>query len=59
MLSHHITDNVIIAEEVIHSMNWKTCTTSYISIKVDLDKAYNRLKWDFIQETLIEVGLPT
>lgn len=28
-------------------------------IKVDLEKAYDRLKWEFIRETLEDVGVPT
>ncbi|XP_072075678.1 uncharacterized protein [Arachis hypogaea] len=29
-----------------------------MTIKIDLEKAYNRLKWNFIKDTLIEIGLP-
>lgn len=27
-------------------------------IRIDLEKAYDRLKWHFIEETLMDVGLP-
>ncbi|KAL9412228.1 hypothetical protein AB3S75_045787 [Citrus x aurantiifolia] len=30
-----------------------------MAIKVDLEKAYDRLSWEFIKETLEFVGLPT
>jgi hypothetical protein len=26
---------------------------------VDLEKTYDRLRWDFIRDTLMDVGLPT
>ena len=29
-----------------------------MAIKVDLEKAYDRLRWDFIHDTLKDVGLP-
>jgi len=28
-------------------------------VKVDLEKAYDRLQWDFISDTLSEVKLPS
>lgn len=30
----------------------------YLALKVDLEKAYNRTSWAFLQDTLLEVGLP-
>lgn len=53
-----ITDNVIIAQEVIHTMRGKCGREGWMAIKVDLEKAYDRRWWDFIEETLYDVGLP-
>lgn len=40
----NITDNIIIAQEVIHSMRRKGGKTGWMAIKVDLEKAFDRLK---------------
>ncbi|KAH9791596.1 putative ribonuclease H protein [Citrus sinensis] len=58
VLGRHITDNIVIAQEVIHSMRKKAGKKGFMAIKVDLEKAYDRLNWDFIYETLQETGLP-
>lgn len=29
-----------------------------MAIKIDLEKAYDRLKWDFVKETLVDIGFP-
>ena len=55
----HITENIIIAQEVIHSMRRKTGKRGFMAIKVDLEKTYDRLSWEFIEETLAFVGLLT
>ncbi|KAL4291711.1 hypothetical protein GQ457_14G003420 [Hibiscus cannabinus] len=53
-----IQDNIIIAQEVMHSMRFKSGRTAWMTIKVDLEKAYDRLEWDYIEETLHAAGLP-
>ncbi|XP_061365687.1 uncharacterized protein LOC133308973 [Gastrolobium bilobum] len=52
------TDNVIIAQEIVHSMRSKRGTKGCMAIKVDLEKAYDRLNWDFLRDTLHDLGLP-
>lgn len=54
----HITDNVVIAQEIIHTMRSKKGNKGYMAIKVDLEKAYDRLNWNFVRETLKETGIP-
>lgn len=53
----HITNNIVIAQEVIHSMKNKTWKKVFLTIKVDLEKTYDRLRWDFILDTLINIGI--
>ena len=51
------SDNIIIAQEVIHSMRIKKGQTGWLAVKVDLEKAYDRLDWSFIKDTLSLVGI--
>ncbi|KAH9781703.1 reverse transcriptase domain-containing protein [Citrus sinensis] len=54
----HITKNIVIAQEVVHSMRKKTGATGFMAIKVDLEKAYDRFSWEFISDTLREARIP-
>ena len=53
-----ITDNIIIVQEMIHSMRYKQGRAGYMAIKIDFEKAYDRLRWTFIRESLMELSLP-
>ncbi|KAL2902408.1 hypothetical protein RDABS01_027490 [Bienertia sinuspersici] len=53
-----ITDNIVIFQEVLHSMRTKQGKEAYMAIKIDLEKAYDRLRWSFIHETLSDMRLP-
>ena len=48
----NIFDTLIIAQKIIHSMRRKKGKTRLMAIKVDLEKAYDMLKWEFIRDTL-------
>ena len=42
------TDNVMIAQELFHALDKKKGKTGFIAIKLDLEKAYDKLEWSFI-----------
>ncbi|CAL1400518.1 unnamed protein product [Linum trigynum] len=52
-------DNILILQEVLHSLRRKQGKKGGLVIKIDLEKAYDRLRWEFIQDSLKEVGLPS
>ena len=51
-------DNIIIAQEIIHGLGKKKGRTGYMALKIDLEKAYDKLEWSFIRDILIRVNLP-
>jgi hypothetical protein len=53
-----IHENIVVAQEMIHSMLKMRGRTGYVAVKVDLAKAYDRLRWSFISAVLEEVNLP-
>lgn len=42
----------------MHTMQSKTGKKGFLAIKVDLEKAYDRIRLDFLKESLDDVGLP-
>ena len=55
---HRTSDNIILVQEIIHTLRYRRGKTGYVVIKLDLEKAYDRLEWSFIQETLVFFQLP-
>ncbi|CAL1363580.1 unnamed protein product [Linum trigynum] len=53
------TDNIIVLQEVLHTLRKKKGKRGGIVMKIDLEKAYDRLRWDFLRDTLKEMGLPS
>ena len=52
-------NNVIIAQEVVHRMRNKIGKKGLMAIKIDLEKAYDKLDWSFIIDSLKAVGVRT
>lgn len=58
MQGRQIIDNIIIVQEVIPSVRTQTSNVGSFVIKVNLEKAYDRINWDFIHDTLEFAGFP-
>lgn len=43
------SDNIIIAQEVIHSLRRRRERNGAFVVKVDLEKAYDKVDWDFLE----------
>lgn len=49
---HSIQDNIIIVQELIHSMKCMTGKNGIMAIKIDLEKSYNKVNWNFVKSIL-------
>lgn len=52
-------DNAVICQEYAHSFRSTKSRRGAVIIKVDLEKAYDRMEWAFIEHTLVDTGLPS
>ena len=51
-------DNMMITQEILHSMGKKKGRTGVMGLKIDLEKAFDKLEWSFIREVLIDFNFP-
>jgi hypothetical protein len=51
-------DNMIIVQELIHSLTLKHGKVGFLAVKIDLEKAYDRLEWHFIRDMLLFFKIP-
>ncbi|CAL1387360.1 unnamed protein product [Linum trigynum] len=59
ILGRQTAYNIFVVQEVMHSLRKKRGKRGGMVIKIDLEKAYDRLRWDFLRDTVVEVGLPS
>lgn len=52
-----IQDNILRVHEVFHSFRNKKGLEGWIALKLDMEKAYDRLEWNFIIITLEKLGV--
>ncbi|CAA7042518.1 unnamed protein product [Microthlaspi erraticum] len=46
------TDNIVIVQEAVHSMRRKKGKRGWMLRKLDLEKAYDRIRWDFLEDSI-------
>ena len=51
-------DNAIVVQEIIHTRGRAKEKGGYMALKIDLEKAYDKLKWSFIRDMLIRYNFP-
>lgn len=51
-------DNIVLTQEVIHSLSRRKGEKGGMIIKHDLHKAYDNIDWEFLEETLRAFGFP-
>lgn len=56
MGERQIHDNIVVAQEVLHYLKIKKGKKYDLALKVDMNKAYDRVEWGFLQAVLIQLG---
>ena len=55
ILGRSIHDNIFISYEIMHKFKNQKGKASWVAIKLDMKKAYNRMEWDFIEKCFQEI----
>lgn len=58
ILNRGTADNALIAQEIVHFMHKKKGKAGHLMFKIDFEKAYDRVDWNFLKLTLNEFGFP-
>jgi len=51
-----ISDNILVAFEVMHAMQGDTCSTGSMVVKLDMAKAFDQIEWPFLSAVMLKLG---
>ena len=51
-----IYDNVVVAYEILHTMNSMKGKKSFMALKLDMSKAYDWVEWNFLERVIRRMG---
>ena len=55
----HMEDNILLTHELTHTINKQRRNNKFLAaLKLDMNKAYDRVKWDFLLRILTAYGFP-
>jgi len=54
--SRTIQDNSIMAHELIHTLKAKRGRRGLMAVKIDMEKAFDRMEWDFLFTIMLKLG---
>lgn len=54
----NIRENIVVAQEILHSVHRSKHKLGSFAIKVDLVKAYDNISWNFLDNFLSDIGFP-
>lgn len=56
ILGRQGVDNIVVAQEMVHTFRRKSGRQGYMAVKIDLEKAYDRVDWSYLRGILDRVG---
>jgi hypothetical protein len=60
ILGRLITDNIMVAFETLHTMDTRLQgKEGFMTLKLDMSKAYDQLEWDFLEAVMLKLGFDT
>jgi len=51
-----IMDNILVAQGILHSMGSKREGKKFMAIKIDMERAYDMMRWDYLKAVLGKFG---
>lgn len=50
-----ITDNVLVAHELMHALHTKKLKNKYIALKLDITKDFDKVEWHFFDTVMMQM----